>query len=348
MKYIDVSKKRKNLKPFKHYDSKNNGYKLIIIDDISDTEIYEWCKDTNLPNYVCINEIHEINIDEFIDNYGEYKPLIPRQINKEDIDINNKQSTLEFLKQIFQRCKNYSIYTPTTENMNRKSGINNYISENKEYNYGRNKHNECIFINYTDENYYHLVGLTDQKTLPKQTNNYIKKTPYIVNGNKVKYSVLKEEYKQQNNTHGYTNEDEDGFIEDNNNFPKKYYWKTPDGWLYLYDKAKPEIISLDIVSPLPVKNNTQPNILTEPAINNDIMLFANQCCKKTDKTNLRFGLKDIYKIYETWCKINGKKCLKQKIFKEEFEKINYKEEKSKGVDINNKPGKRGYNIMISL
>lgn len=70
---------------------------------------------------------------------------------------------------------------------------------------------------------------------------------------------------------------------------------------------------------------------------------------KNRKKNLRFGLKDIFKIYETWCERNEKKCLKtQKKFKEEFEKLNYKEETSKGVDVNNKPGKRGYNIMVSL
>ena len=335
MKYIDVSKKRKNLKPIKHYDSKNNGYKLIVIDDMNDTQISEWCKETKLPAYNCINEIQEMNIDEFIDKYGESKSLIPRQYNKEIIDINNEQSTLEFLKQPFPKCKKYSIYIPTTENMNRKNGINKCISENKEYNYGRNKPNECIFINYTDENYYHLVGLTDEKTLPKQTNNYIIKTPYVVAGDKVKYSIIKKEYIN-----------EDG---DDNKLPEKYYWKTPDGWLYLYDKDKPEIISLHIVAPLAVRNVIQSNISTELLINNDILIFANTCCKKTDKTNLRFGLKDIFKIYETWCKINGKKCLKtQKKFKEEFGKINYKEEKSKGVDVNNNPGKRGYNIMISL
>jgi hypothetical protein len=112
---------------------------------------------------------------------------------------------------------------------------------------------------------------------------------------------------------------------------------------------EPEIISLDIVSPLPVKNVIQTNIPTEPLINSDILLFANSCCKKTDKKNLRFGLKDIFKIYEIWCKVNSKKCLKtHKLFKEEFEKINYQQEKSKGVDINNKHGKRGYNIMVSL
>lgn len=212
--------------------------------------------------------------------------------------------------------------------------------------------NRRVNIAYDDDNNAYIcisVRNKNHKSLPKLTNDYIKKTPYVIVGDKVNYSILKEEYKQQNNTHGYTNEDGDDFIEDDNKFPEKYYWKTPDGWLYLYDKDKPEIISLDIVAPLPVKNVIQSNISTEPFINSDILLFANSCCKKTDKLNLRFGLKDIIKIYETWCKINGKKCLKtQKKFKEEFEKINYKEENSKGIDVNNKPGKRGYNIMVSL
>jgi hypothetical protein len=221
----------------------------------------------------------------------------------------------------------------------------------KESKTGLMKESRRINLCYDDEDKLHLsiIYWNNIKILPKQTTDYIKKTPYSVVGDKVNYSILKEEYKQQNNTHGYTNEDGDDFIEDDNKFPEKYYWKTPDGWLYLYDKDKREIISLDIVAPLPVKNVIQSNISTEPLINSDILLFVNSCCKKTDKLNLRFGLKDIFKIYETWCKINGKKCLKtQKKFKEEFEKINYKEENSKGVDVNNKPGKRGYNVMVSL
>ena len=348
MKYIDVSKKRKNLKPIKHYDSKNNGYKLIVIDDMNDDEISEWCKETKLVDYVCINEVKEMKTNKFIEKYGEFKSIIPKKITKTDLDITNKGQMLECIQNIDNKFQKHFIYIPTTANMNRKNGINEAILFNKEYNYGRNKKNECTIINYNDEDYYHIVGLTDDKELPKQSNNYIKNTPYIVNGDNVKYSVIKEEYKQQN-THGYTNEENDDFIEDAIGLPDKYYWKTPDDWLYLYDKDKPEIISLNIVSPLPVKNVIQPNISTEPLINSDILLFANSCCKKTDKTNLRFGLKDIFKIYETWCKINGKKCLKtQKKFKEEFEKINYKEEKSKGVDINSNPGKRGYNIMVSL
>ena len=363
MKYIDVSKKRKNLKPIKHYDSKNNGYKLIVIDDMNDTEISEWCKETKLVDYLCINEIQEMNIDEFIDKYGNYEPIIDF-INIQHIEI---KKINEVIKN-YENEKNINLghitqdwVTERMNNINDNIWYDNIRSEWKKYtnkDYQREiraglmKHSRLFNLCYDDINDELLLSIrywSNKKTLPKQTNNYIKKTPYTVNGDKVKYSVLKEEYKEQNNTHGYTNEDGDDFIEDANKFPEKYYWKTPDGWLYLYNKDKPEIISLDIVVPLPVKNVIQPNISTEPLINSDILLFANSCCKKTEKTNLRFGLKDIFKIYETWCKINSKKCLKtQKKFKEEFEKINYKEEKSKGVDVNNKPGKRGYNIMVSL
>ena len=190
----------------------------------------------------------------------------------------------------------------------------------------------------------------NKKELPPKSNDYITKTPYIVCGDKVKYSVLKAEYKRKN-THGYTNEDDNDFIEDDGGLPSKYYWKTPDGWLYLYDKNKPEIISLEIVTSKIITHTTitHTNMQPELLINPDIVLFTQSCCKTTDKPNLRFGLKDIYNIYETWCKINGKKCLKtQKKFKEEFEKIDYKEEKSKGVDINGHNGKRGYHVMVSL
>jgi hypothetical protein len=371
MKYIDVSKKRKNLKPIKHYDSKNNGYKLIVIDDMNDNEIYEWCKETNLHDYICINEIQEMNIDEFICKYGistietqEYK--LENELSIDFVNYCIKQAEQKFklklnpikpdwFKDRKEKINNYYCESINGSKVQIKiSDVkNNLIRFRNEdgVNDIQRDGNRRVNIAYDDDNnayIYISVRNKNHKSLPKQTNNYIKKTPYIAIGDKIKYSILKEEYKQQN-THGYTNEDGSDFIEDDNKFPEKYYWKTPDGWLYLYDKDKPEIISLDIVDPLLIKNVIQTNISTEPLINSDILLFANSCCKKTKKTNLRFGLKDIFKIYETWCKINGKKCLKtQKKFKEEFEKINYKEEKSKGVDVNNKHGKRGYNIMVSL
>ena len=365
MKYIDVSKKRKNLTPIKHYDKINNGYKLIVIDDMNDREIDEWCKETKLPDYICINEIKDdLNIDKFIEKYGEYKKIGFKLIDNCDTfeellvkckdwciknDLNGPTPLWIAERKKQKRDEIYRENITTIINNDRRwkqmfvadimNNKNNFLYGGKRTHYCvyNEDHKLCIAIRY----------ITNNKTLPKQTNDYIKKTPYIVDGDKVKYSILKEKYKQQNNTNGYTNEDGYDFIEDDNKLPEKYYWKTPDGWLYLYNKDKPQIISLDIVTPLPVKNIIQPNISKEPLINNDILLFANSCCKKTEISNLRFGLKDIFKVYEKWCKSNGKKCLKTlKNFKEEFEKIGYKQENSKGIDVNNKPGKRGYNIMV--
>jgi hypothetical protein len=363
MKYIDVSKKRKNLKPMKHYDSKHNGYKLIVIDDMNDTEISEWCKETNLTEYKCINEIQQMKINDFLKKYGNpweintYFNLTIDDLNKHFEKIGKKEHNPRLDTTGKQVCSlaseklqvwDYDKLYNKIKNFGNNSthGIRNGLQSNDKYAsrawVGYDQNGEVKYI-------LKLAIKSNNKFLPKKTTDYIKKTPYFVNGDNVNYSVIKQEYKQQN-THGYTNEKDDNFIEDDNKFPEKYYWKTPDGWLYYYDKMKPRIISLNIVTPLPVKNIIQPNISTETLlINSDISLFASLCCKKTDKTNLRFGLKDIFKIYEIWCKINGKKCLKtQKKFKEEFEKINYREEKSKGVNINNNPGKRGYNIMVSL
>ena len=375
IKKLDTRSNRAgNLILHKHYDKKTGGYRLLTFDDINDTEISEWCKETKLPDYIYINRIEEV--DTSICQINRIKKAgIPIKITLPNVDeiSNDKLTSKNKLLLLSQICQYLPLgfneknlvnkrlvgeYNPKYEILN----IQKYIEEQKPKQPDKNcknlndynllivtndipefkcKKGDCFITYYTNE--YNIINKNNVLANPLYENNI-----FITNGDKVKYSILKEEYKKTN-THGYTNEDGDNFIEDDNKFPEKYYWKTPDGWLYLYDKDKPEIISLDIVAPLPVKNVIQSNISIEPLINSDILLFANSCCKKTDKLNLRFGLKDIFKIYETWCKINGKKCLKtQKKFKEEFEKINYKEETSKGIDVNNKPGKRGYNIMVSL
>jgi hypothetical protein len=376
MKYIDNRKKGKNNGLMKKYDKKSNGYKLFRINDMNDTEISELCNKAGLSEYICINEIKDIDICDCEINKIK-RPGIPKRINLinfDEIIINDKLGIknrhilwskigdqlmeLGFNEENLVNKRLVGEYNQKYEILN----IQKHIDENRSKQPDKNckklndynllivtndipefncKKGDCFITYYTNE--YDIIDKNNVLTNPSDTNSI-----FITYGDKVKYSVIKEYY-IKNNTDGYTNEDGDDFIEDANKFPEKYYWKTPDGWLYLYDKDKPEIISLNIVSPPPVKNVIQPNISTEPLINSDILLFANSCCKKTDKLNLRFGLKDIFKIYETWSKINGKKCLKtQKKFKEEFEKINYKEEKSKGVDVNNTPGKRGYNIMVSL
>jgi hypothetical protein len=376
MTYIDVSKKRKNLQPQKHFDRKNNGYKLILTENMNDTEIADWCKEANLPHYLCVNEIKEIQKDKFIEKYGIYK--IKQEFRKLDnftfeeinkiIDDVSEVCKIKLghisLKWLDTRLTQYTElgYYPesvrgsltkilktdldTGDNMNRFGELSDKDIQNRKGQDGIRRVQICYDEN--NELYICVLLISKDKILPKQTNNYIKNTPYFVNGDVVKYSVLKEEYRENHND-GYINEDGDNFIEDGG-LPRKYYWKTPDGWLYLFDKDKPEIISLNIIGPS--KNPLiMPSITsTIPSINNDVLLFTNACFKKTDKPNLRFGLKEIYTFFETWCKLNSKITYSktQKKFKEELEKLNYREEKSKGVDINHNPGKRGYNIMVLL
>ena len=297
MKYIDVSKKRKNLKPMKHYDKKNNGFKLIIIDEMDDTEISEWCEESKLPDYICINDIKEMNVDDFIDKYGistietqEYK--LENELSIEFVNYCIKQAEQQFklklnpIKPEWFKDRKEKINNYYCESIN-GSKVRIKISELKNNLFRFRKEdglndiqrdgNRRVNIAYDDDNNAYIcisVRNKNHKCLPKETNDCKKNTPHIVIGDKVKYSIIKKEYKQQNTTHGYKNEDGDDFIEDDNTFPEKYYWKTPDGWLYLYDKDKPEIISLDIVAPLPVKNIIQSNISTETLINSDISQFT--------------------------------------------------------------------------
>ena len=147
-----------------------------------------------------------------------------------------------------------TVIKPTTINMDRKNGINQAIANNVGYNYGRTQPNEYCIIDYNDEDYYHIVGQTNTKCLPKNTNDYSKKTPYFVHNNVVKFSSMKDEYVDK--------------------LPNQYYWKTPDGWLCLFDKDQSQIISLTVVEP----------------IDNDVLSFINSCCEQADKKNLRIGL----------------------------------------------------------
>ena len=82
MKYIDVSKKRKNIKIIKQFDSKYNGFRLIKTTNMNEQNIIDWCIKHNLPQYSdsdCVNSIkNDVLKDEFIKKYGEYdicKPI---------------------------------------------------------------------------------------------------------------------------------------------------------------------------------------------------------------------------------------------------------------------------------
>jgi hypothetical protein len=364
MKYIDVSKKRKNLKPFKHFEKKNNGYRLILTDELNDADIAAWCKESKLPAYICVNEIKEMNKDEFVEKYGIYNYDIETFYDLDYIKLCEKLSKKYNATTIngFEVCSIANEKNKKWDYDELKNKISNYVEgtrtglclnsvKNTRTYMGYNKNDEVRYI-------LKIAKKQENKQYPLPTRDYIKKKPYFVDGDVVKYSVLKEEYRQTN-TQGYSNEDEDDDFIADGGLPSKYYWKTPDGWLYLYDdKDKPEIFSLDIVTPaaiaiateiLPSIESSSFGLVATPLIDKDLLLFTHSCFNLTDKHNLRFGLSAIYKIYEEWCKLHKKKCLKtQKKFKEELAKLNYKEETSKGVDIDNNPGKRGYNIMVSI
>jgi len=360
MKYIDVSKKRKNLQLMKHYDSKNNGYKMFIIDDMKDIEIKKVCKENKLPDYICVNEIKELNKEDFIDLYGENNTIefieltktitfeyINDKINllniQKNININHiKKSWID--ERIKNRIENtwYDIIGGSKWKKFTRCDLNRLLRS------GLNSTTRRINLCYdNDKLYLSITYSKNTNKLPKNTNNYIKKTPYCINNNNVKYSVFKDEYKQKN-TIEYNDEEDNSTIECDT-LPNKYYWKTPDGWLYLYDKDKPKIFSLNIIQPIEIVNSIEPNVVNNNISVNNILLFTNACFKKTDKKNLRFGIKEIYTMYEKWCRINGKKILEKKLnFKKELELLNYTEEKGKGIDINNLSGKKGYNILLSL
>ena len=311
---IDANKKRKNLQTMKHFDSKINGFRLIIINEWNDTEIAEWCKDKSLPDFICINEIKEMDINTFIGEFGECKSIVPIKKNKMGLNIEELKKYI--IKHFDTDDDKIKVTVPTTINMDRKNGINQAIANNVGYNYGRTKPNEYCIIDYNDEDYYHIVGQTNTKCLPKKTNDYLKKTPYFVHNNVVKFSSIKDEYVDK--------------------LPNQYYWKSPDGWLCLFDKDKSQIISLAVVEPV-----RQSNI----SIDNDVLSFINSSCEQADKKNLRIGLREIYKIYQDWCESNNKNTLQMQVFRKEFEK-KFQEQTSKGVDIHNKPGKRGYNVRV--
>jgi hypothetical protein len=357
MRYIDVAKKRKNLQALKHFERKNNGYRLILTDNMDDDEIATWCKETNLPDYLCVNKINEIETDEFT---KKYKKKIKYNIKTQTFNDINSEDCINF-------CKKNGISLPDSEwfeNREKRKVGNIYKDKtriewktlllkdiNDCYNAIQDRKRRWYYC-YKDDTFTNLLYVVKYNDTIKENLYHslpIKnKISYLLNGDKVKYSVIKDEYKQKNSA-GYSNENEDDdFIEDGG-LPSKYYWKTPDGWLYLFDKDRSEIYSIHIIVPSKNPAVIPSNSSNIPVINNDVLLFIKTCFKISDKQNLRIGIKYIYSIYEKWCKLNKKKCLKtQKKLKEELEKINYKEEKSKGVDINNKPGKRGYNIMVAL
>jgi len=349
MKYIDVKKKRKNIQIKKQFDKKLKGYKLITIDDWTDEEIKNKCNEINLPPYICINEIKQINKDKFIEEYGtaiiKYEFIKLDDFTIENINncidqVSNKYNIkLGYITQNWyqSRIKDFNEYGYYVENLNSekrkidkndKSNIFNALSRFGEISKNHTNNQDAkrkVHTCYDKDTLYLCISLPiDKKVLPTKSSDYIKDIPFFIKDDIVKYSELKDEYKD--------------------NQPDNYYWKTCDDWLYLSTKEKPEIYTLNISEPKNKLNETESNI--NITIDNNIKLFINDTVKKTDKKNMRTGLIDIYKKYKIWCDDKNIVKLKKIDVKNGLSILNYKEEISKGIDINGKPGKRGYNVTI--
>jgi hypothetical protein len=343
MPHIDVRKKLKNIKVTTCYDKKYNGSYVMTIKNMSDSEIKDALQKLKLSEYICINEIKEVRLEEFINNYGENNPVIDfREIKEDDINMNGLLAIIRD----YEKEKGITLGDITNkwfiDRQDKKTdGIwfdfirdvppKKYTDTDfkNEIRAGLKQHKRLFNLCYQEKTDKLLLSIRywdNHKILPQNTNNYIKHMPYSVIGDKVRYSVIKEGYK--------------------NDLPENYYFKTLDHLLYNNNKSR---TILKIISPSSINTEMRSNISQEQVVDKDVLQFANSCCKQTEKANLRIGLKDIYNTYVTWCKQNEKKCFQtQKKFKEEFEKLNYKEEISKGVDLKNKHGKRGYNLIMSL
>jgi len=344
MKYLDVAKKRKNIKLNKHFDKKYNGYRLLTYNDMSDSDIEKWCNESKLPEYICINNILKSNKNEIIPKYGkweytfdeileifnnkaEYLKYITQQKLHKSLANDSDKQGMFYKTSIAKDKRVYSFDECKSEIENIKEGSNlgiSYQGDGEKIDSIKTRLYRC----YTDINDHTTIKyilrvckvLKKSRLLPDNINN----SPFILMDDmNILHSELKEEYIDTK--------------------PENYYWKTPDGWLFLHMDSKQDIISLNITSP---DSDTSSVTSSEPDSN--IIQFTTDCCTTPTSTQLRFGIADIYTIYKTWCKNKNKKHLNRALFKDEFERLNYKEDKHKGVDNNGKSGKRGYNVMVEL
>ncbi len=343
IKQIDVRKKTKNIVKEKRYEKDFDGYRLLNIKNMNDEEIKEWCVSNNFPDYICINSIIEDNIknfnEKYCNDYGKYKPIIPKRINKNNdsnkIIINesnkptlNLEDTLKFIKEStnYNNWNSYGSYNFKTNKKTKeyydKLDYINAVDNNKEYFHkASDKSNKCYIINYDNDDYYYLTGFTDIKHIPTikcSHNNIMESIPNIVINDIVKYSI-------KNNDNNY----------------ETFYWKTYDDWLYLYDKNKKNIFSVTIKIP-----NINDNIQTiTPQLNQTIKNYFDNNLIKPNDTKIRIGITEIYNNYKKWCDKEKIKYLKHIEFKEQLKILGHTEEKSKGRDIHGK-SKRGYNLKI--
>jgi len=340
MKFIGPSKYKKNIKKEKRYDYKHKGFRLIKFDGLNEEQLSKWCSEHKLPNYECVNEIkNDLSKEEFIAKYGvrDFTVKTLYYLDNETLD-----SELKKLKDYKWRPKKndlgeyeccladenlkkwkYSDLYNKLKHYGDKSthGLNNGLKSNKTY----ATRIWTGYDEYDNPKFILKIGtILKDKCLPNKSYKRDKSYHIDEDGN-LFYSKIKSEYQNDENYEG-----------------TPYYWKTPDGWVYLYHPDKPKILSLNI------KRNEELCIPDSSSITIDenVNLFRNSCISETSQSNLRIGINILMEIYKDWCNSKNIQPLKRKQLKEELAKLNVKEETSKGIDNEGRPGKRGYNIQL--
>jgi len=112
--------------------------------------------------------------------------------------------------------------------------------------------------------------------------------------------------------------------------------------LIYHDENKQHFYSADILRPEIESDSDDDDIDNNPA-----KVFVTNNIKKSSNPRLRTGLSDINKAYKKYCKQNETEPLTRLVLKEILTNLGFTEEKTKGISISNKLGKRGYNVEIN-
>lgn len=338
MKYLDVSKKCKNIGVDKLYDSKLKGYDMRCdVVSMTEEEIKKWCLEQNLPEYICVNEIKETHKDEFMEEHYVYESKVPLSLSTKSFEIpKNTEEVKKYIRDILPGLNDYKLnrvfnIKADSTSTNRFHKIEEKIKKNEKYTYlssGVPKPKSYNIIKYDSYDKIHITITSDIKTLKSSKTDPVKHIPYIIDKkNIVRYSVIKDEFVKNNG----------------GELPQKYYWKTPDGCLFLHD-----IEGKNMYNYIKVKGQCDVgcNVVVNYTLTEDIRLFVTECFRETKNPKLRTTFDSVHVKYILWSDKRGKTYVERDILKIELEKLNHKVARGKGVDVVSNKEVKGYNLTL--
>lgn len=388
VKYLDSSRKRRNIKVVSLYDASCKGFHLPQLSGKTDAEIEAFCISYKFPKFVRVNTLITIPKKDYRESIVFMVPGIPLRIKLRNIDdiaipkfesINSSNRDDLFnliypdlpsrfadypnhfrnkvrkgingaeVKRVLACIKSETPMKPS-ESCTCSLDFNVMIIERDVVKNGivLCSRGDCFITHYTSE--------TEEKSDNNIKLNPVKnKNIYMIGGggDTITHSKVLEKF-----TRGFKNETQNDFIDDA--LPNNYYWTTPDLNVYLFSKNNKELgITLNFIkvtkpstsAPLPILGFDETRVPESMLIASgfgSISEFISKCCIDTVNINLRFGICEIYMVYKEWCRLHGTKFMLRRIMKAEFEAARGKESELSGVNIANRRGKRGYNVMVSL